>query len=202
MNLIRRYSWFGILIVSIGALSLSLVFAKNAQQSTQQLTVKTESLRNNTAVIEGDLGYPLGTSLEIEATVVDETNDLFTEPVPTGSYLLRVDKVNGYNIKHPPSFRFNVRSSSEASLAGDWAKLEELLSDLQKPNNIMGSKVLSSADVEAFKRDYVGSRHKLAVYEAARFDGVPAKLPAGCRAWTGRTFGLETYLMVLAERRP
>ena len=198
MNASKRRIQTGLVLISFGIITSNFVLAQEKPGVKQVLNVTASSLRNNAAVVVGDLGLSLGTPAEIEATVAEKLSPFTSER--TG-FLLRVEKVNGKELKEPPTLEFYARSLSMAKLAGDDSKLEELLRELQEPGNGLVSKPLSQAEAEAFKRNYVGSRHKLAVYEAASFDGIPAKLPDGCMIWADHAFGFHTYLVVMVERK-
>ena len=77
----------------------------------------------------------------------------------------------------------------------------ELCRRLQKLNSFFSLKALSAAEVKAFERDYVGSRHKLYVYEMAGYTGMPSPL-RGMNARGGVGFGFSTDLVVVAETKP
>ena len=88
---------------------------------------------------------------------------------------------------------------SLASLANDPGFQADLNSDGKRffPN------IRNVADAAAYRQSYVGSRHRLVVYEEARQDGEPAILPPDSWSWgvgvDHKRF--ETYLCVLRERK-
>ena len=164
-------------------------------------TISIESFRSKNAVLIGDLGFPLGTPLEIEATVVEAMNPLIAD-MPTGDYRLKVNQVGGRDIKPSPSLGFVVyHPGKNVAVAANEVEFKELVRRLQEPDNFFGAKPLSPSATETFERAFVGSRHKLGVYEAAGFDGLPVKLPEGVNTWSAPGFGPHTYLVVLIERK-
>ncbi len=60
---------------------------------------------------------------------------------------------------------------------------------------------MTKVEADRFLSSYVGSRHRLLVYETAEFAGTPDGLPDDLGyLHSNRRFGFEPYLVVLAER--
>jgi hypothetical protein len=172
---------------------------QKAARPDQPVAISAESFRKKSAVLIGDLGYPLGTPLEIDATIVSEMDHFET---PTGHFLLKVTRVNEKELNPSVLMRFGVRPGLRNALVENEGQFDELCGFLRQPGNFLNSKPLSEEEIKTFERNYVGSRHKLSVYEAAHFEGVPEKLPSGKNAWNGPTFGLYTTVAVVLERKP
>jgi hypothetical protein len=83
------------------------------------------------------------------------------------------------------------------------AKLPASYEDLPSSKNPQTSKLISSAleaALQAEARKYVSSRHRLAVYEAGSFYGVPKNLPDDVMPSAGFAFGYHPHLVVLKNR--
>lgn len=140
----------------------------------------------------GELGLPLGTVVEIRATVI-AGRELELKNY-TFDYLLRVTEVNGRALPEQPLMRFTVPFLG-AKLANDIFCLYEL-----KTGKKYGS---SDFEIESLERGYVGKRVRLVVYETGRYYGVPKNLFRDFRdvqTWQEPSFYFLNSLAVLKER--
>lgn len=139
-------------------------------------------------VILGQLGVPLGTVTQIDATIVAgrtiSSKDFMAE------YLLKVTKVGPNSVSNPPTCRFQTHSWAEVKLAPDEFSLYEL-----KTGKKTGS--LSEVQVAELQRGYVGRGYRLLVYEEGVYTGIPRDLPKDYPMWQGHAFDFRTHLIVL-----
>lgn len=173
-------------------------------------TIAAAAIENGTVSVVGALGLPLGTVSEVEAVVVEQVAPE-KGAAPGTSYMLRVEQLAGRRLAHPPPLRFRVAALTRVVLARNEPELRELLAKLVKsgaPLAIRPGSVetaedprMSAIEAEALRASYVGSRHRLVVYETAGFVGTPDALPDDAALLHGdRAFGFETHLVVLAAR--
>lgn len=194
--------------------------AESAPAAQKPRIVTAKELNEGTAVIIGDLGVPLITAVEIVATVEEELSPYLEKPdgrpIPTGTYVLKVEEINGKKLAEPQTLRFFLSHAMNVAVAPNEAELDELLKSLASLANDPGFQadlnsdgkrffpnIRNVADAAAYRQSYVGSRHRLVVYEEARQDGEPAILPPDSWSWgvgvDHKRF--ETYLCVLRERK-
>jgi hypothetical protein len=138
--------------------------------------------------IVGQLGVPLGTVVEIDATIIAGSS--LGRKGLDSEYLLKVSKVGSKSVAQPPICQFHPSPFEKVNLARDDFSLHEL-----KTGRKTGK--LSAAQIEALQRGYVGKTYRLIVYEEGVFSGVPANLPENYPVWADRGFGFRSYLMVL-----
>ncbi|MGH8019792.1 MAG: hypothetical protein ACREIA_16235, partial [Opitutaceae bacterium] len=158
------------------------------------------------------------TPVEIECTVIEGKSLEGTGfQTLSGSEMLRdfqlkVDHVEGKSLVPSVVMRFVVPDSRSVFVAPSWHKLEQLLKDLATagarlryeptvPSYVIAD-TMTAEEIELFRRNYVGSRHTLVVYETGTFEGRPKNLPEDCERYMSTMLGFtfSTYLVVLAER--
>jgi hypothetical protein len=186
-----RLRWLtgGLFVVAL----LSWLAEAKKRSDAAAVRIPVTEFTQNQKVIVGLLGVPLGTVVEIETTLVAGSAIPDALPNLARTFLLSVEKVNGVALSQPKIIDFIVYS--EAKLP---ASYEDLPSSKTHASKLTMSELEAALAAEA--RQYVGSRHRLAVYEAGRFDGVPEKIPEDCMPWSGSNFGYHPYLVVLNIR--
>lgn len=171
--------------------------------------VAAPELTSGAAKILGALGKPLGTVMEIEAVVVSEREN--NTMVAGTIFVLRVDKVDGAPIARPVNLRFKVEGKTVIKVAPGESELTKLLTDMQTPGGTMRidplvpmfveGPTITPAEAEAIRANYVGSRHRLVVYETGVFWGMPDNLPPDGESFiSSQRFGFHSHLVVLAQR--
>ena len=145
----------------------------------------------NERQVIGQLGVPLGTVVEIKATVV--AGDDLRKKLYQGAYLLRVTEVDGRGLESLPVMTFFVPGFSSVKLARNDFELHKMKT---------GKKVssLNQEQIETLQQGYVGQQMRLVVYEIGRFAGIPKQLPNDVMSWADVGYGFSTSLYVLAER--
>jgi len=166
---------------------LSALVASSSVRLSAQTNVDCHKLGKEVVII-GQLGVPLGTIVEIEATVV--AGRFIQSKEFMGVYLLRVTKVGSNSVSKPPTCPFRTHSCAEVKLAPDEFSLYEL-----KKGKKTGS--LSDSQVAELERGYVGRAYRLLVYEEGVYTGIPPDLPKDYPIWQGQSFGFRTHLIVL-----
>jgi hypothetical protein len=172
--------------------------------------VTARDLASGAVPLIGGLGVPLGTVAEIEGEIVATRHPGKTS-VSGVVFELRVARVDGRALAEPPNLRFRVESALVVKVAPDEAALARLITDLQTPGAMMRSNgvelvgidppLMSAAQAAVFREGYVGSRHRLIVYETGMFYGAPANAPPEAISHVrGESFGFRTHLVVLAQR--
>lgn len=139
----------------------------------------------------GGLGVPVGTVVEIRATIVAGSETRMKQY--QSSYLLRVSEVDGRPLQQPQLMEFSVPGFVNVKLANDDFDLYEL-----KTGEKAGR--LDSAQIEEMQKGYVGKAVRLAVYETGGYSGIPDNLPDDVPSWQDHGFGFSTSLVILAER--
>jgi hypothetical protein len=141
----------------------------------------------------GELDVPLGTVVDIEATIVSGKS--LRLKAFDGQYLLNVTKVDGKTLKKPRVCEFVAAPGNAANLATDSFQLHQL-----KKGERAGR--LTETLIEELEKDYVGQPLKLSVYELGSFKGLPRTVPEGIgfRKWQDSGFTFTTYLRVLSRR--
>ena len=145
----------------------------------------------NERQVIGQLGVPLGTVVEIKATVV--AGDDLRRKQYQGAYLLRVTDVDGRLLESPPVMTFFVPGFSGVKLARNNFELHEI-----KTGAKVGS--LNQEQVEKLQQGYVGKEMRLVVYEIGQFTGMPKELPNDVLSWQDVGFGFRTLLNILEVR--
>jgi hypothetical protein len=182
----------------------------NDSSNAPPRTVAAAEIENGTISVVGALGLPLGTVSEVEAVVMEQVAPEKGAALGT-SYVLRVEQLAGRRLAHPPTLRFRVAALTRVVLARNEPELRELLAKLVKsgaPLAILPGTVettedppMSPTEAEALRASYVGSRHRLVVFETAGYVGTPAALPDDAALlFGGPPFGFVTHLVVLAAR--
>lgn len=171
--------------------------------------VTAPELTSGAVKIVGALGKPLGTVMGIEAVVASEREN--NRLVSGQIFVLHVEKVDGASIAKPVSLRFKVEGMTAIKVASGEREFEKLLGDLQTPGGTMridplisefvAGPIFTPAEVEAMRANYVGSRHRLVVYETGVFWGMPDNLPPDGESFiSSQRFGFHSHLVVLAEK--
>ncbi len=151
-------------------------------------TVDYRTLNGDTVIV-GQLGVPLGTVVQVDATVVLGRSPKSNKDVHS-EYLLKVSKVASSVLSDPPKCRFWSHSWDRVKLAPDVFSLYEL-----KKGKKTGK--LSDAQIAELEQGYVGQEYHLLVYEEGVFSGIPNNLPKDYLSWQDRSFGFSTHLIVL-----
>jgi len=167
------------IILAVSGFSSARLFA--------QKPLDHSALGKDVAII-GQSGVPLGTVVQIDATIVAGRSlgwkDLASE------YLLKVSKVGSSSVSNPPTCQFRTHSWGEVKLAPDAFSLYEV-----KKGKKTGS--LSDSQIAELERGYVGQAYLLVVYEEGVYSGIPRDLPKDYPVWQDRPFGFRTHLIVL-----
>lgn len=145
----------------------------------------------NQGRILGELGAPLGTVVEVRASIVAGSE--LQSKRHQGCYLLRITEVDGHPLAVPAVMEFTVPGFAGVQLASNDSDLYEL-----KTGTKAGT--LEPAQIERLREGYVGRQVLLAVYETGQYSGVPHNVPQDIPTWQDRGFGFRSLLVVLAER--
>ncbi len=204
------------LLLVLGLMTDASVLAESAPAPTKPHAVSVKEIDEGNTVVLGELGLPLLTAVEIVATVEDEL--LLLDNSPTGRFLLKVESVNGTKLKNSVTMKFTVQSWSNATVAEDTAALDQRLKDLQwqakdpdLDSALRGDgawfslKIRTPQEAQQFRDHYLGSRHRLVVFEVLLISGKPKTLPADCVEWSNK-FNTNHHLLlpslvVMAERK-
>ncbi len=184
--------------------------ARSEVGATASQNVSVTDVENGSAVLIGKLGKPLGTVVTIEATVVVVPPPrVMGSGMPGRFFALKVERIDGLPVKEPLTMNFTVDSVLAVKLASNEFELTNLLKHLREPGRfsqlidegVTGSTPISSEAADAIGRDYVGSPHRLHVYETANLSGTPPNFPSDLGFMAGyRPFAFSTHLIVIAER--
>jgi hypothetical protein len=140
----------------------------------------------------GNLGVPLGTSVAIQAEIIDGRS-LRTKST-VSIYLLRVTHIEGKKLERPKNMRFDVFPLTfdfeKLTLASSHHGFNKLLDEINE-------KQLTPKKRAAQKDNYVGKIVKLAGYETGGYRGIPHKLPDGIPAWPDTGFHFSPQLIIL-----
>src|SRR5579862_4265388 len=145
--------------------------------------------------IIGELGLPLGTVVDIEATVIAGRE--LREKAEMSNYLLRVTKVDGHLLPEAVLMEFEPPTSPYVHVARDVFQLHEMKTGVKG-----GS--LSAEAIRADEAGYVNQIVQLAIYETGGYSGNPVKsfskmdVSGGGQ---GRAFGFSTWLVLLAQEK-
>lgn len=180
---VKIYAIISVLFVAVAGCTQ----AHNQADPTTQGSLPAVSKRP----MIGELGVPLGTVVEIHATIVAGSETRMKQY--QSSYLLRVSEVDGRPLPQLQLMEFSVPRFASAKLANDDFDLYELKTGMKT-----GS--LESAQIEVLQKGYAGKAVRLVVYETGGYSGIPANLPSDVMAWQDHSFGFSTSLVVLAER--
>jgi hypothetical protein len=147
----------------------------------------------NERPVIGELGIPLGTCADIQATVI-AGRDLRLKQYD-GDYLLSVTHVGDKRMPTPVKLRFVTAPGASVKLARDGFELHEL-----KTGKKAGT--LTDTKIRELEEGYVGKTMKLTVYEVGGFSGIPRKMPEGNVIWWADTgFHFSTSLVVIREQK-
>ena len=152
--------------------------------------IRVEDL--NARPVVGRLGLPLGTAVEVEATVVPG-NALRVKNYAS-RYLLSVSRVNGKPLPAARMMEFSVPSFVQVGLARDAFALYEMKTGRKAES-------LGLEQIGPLEQDYVGAKRRLVVYEVGAFEGTPRNLPPDVPTGADVGFGFTSSLVVLAERK-
>jgi hypothetical protein len=169
------------LVAVLGAVALGAESTVNG--------VRWDALNQGTDVI-GRLGIRLGEVVEIEAKLV-AGRELGSKEFD-GSYLLEVQTVAGKAIDRKPVIAFYLDSWADVPLASDEFALYKLRTGKE-------TGTLHERQVVELEKGYVGSAHRLLVYEVGEFSGIPRHLPDDYPVWQDHGFAFHTSLHVLKE---
>ena len=142
--------------------------------------------------VVGKLGVPLGTSVAIQAEIVD--GGALRRKSTVSSYLLHVTHVDGKKLERPLNMNFYVFPLTfdfrKLPLASSHSRFDKVLDDVNE-------RALTREERMAKKRDYIGSVVNLAAYETGGYTGIPLTLPEGVIAWPDTGFHFAPQLIVL-----
>lgn len=168
--------------------ALALVAAPlPAEDKPSKTPISAKEINTRYEVI-GQLGLPLGTVCEVEATIING-DDLRTK-AQAGRYLLRIETVRGISLEEKPIMEFSGAPGSSPPPASAFELYEEKHGEKAKS--------LTSVQIAELNKGYVGSRRKLMVYETGGFRGSP-KLPSGYGGWADVAFAFRTEVAVLED---
>lgn len=176
-------------ISQLAIVMLASVSPVLAQDKPAKRPITLEELNQRTVI--GKLGLPLGTAAEIDAEVISGC-DLRLKGYES-LYLLKVTHVNGKKLDAPPLLRFSVPGFAAVELADTTFSLYEM-------KNGTKAHSLTSSQIAAIEKGYVGKSLRLLVYETGGFWGVPRQLPDDVSVWADASFHFSTSLIVLAQR--
>ena len=146
----------------------------------------------NERPVIGELGIPLGTCGEIQATIIAGRDLRLKQYV--SAYLLSVTHVAGKKLATPVNLRFGSAPGAMVDLASDAFELHELKTG-KKTGMLTGEKI------QELEKGYVGKTVKLTVYEVGGFRGTPRNFPKGELGGADVGFGFSTSLVILRERK-
>jgi hypothetical protein len=170
-------------------IALSIASSSYGQEKPTEVPITVEELNRRNVI--GNLGLPLGTTVEIEAEVVSG-RDLRRKGYEL-VYLLKVTRVDGKELKPAPLMEFSVKNF--ASL-----ELPNRAFDLYEMKHGKAEDWLNMPQIAELEKDYVGKKVRLAVYEVGSFHGLPTPLPEDVGLWADVGFQFSTSLTVLSER--
>jgi hypothetical protein len=140
--------------------------------------------------VVGNLGLPLGTTVEIEADVVSGSS--LRSKAFDSLYLLKVTHVDGKALNNPPLMRFSTPGFASVKLANHTFALYEMKHGEKATR-------LDSSQIAELEKGYVGKKVRLVVYEVGSFHGIPNQLPKVVPVWADVGFHFSTSLTVLNE---
>ncbi|QEG21967.1 hypothetical protein [Mariniblastus fucicola] len=142
--------------------------------------------------VMGKLGVPLGTSIAIEAQIID--GNTLRKKSTVSTYLLRVTHVDGQKLERTRDMRFGVFPLSfdfqKMPLASTHSGFNKLLDEIN-------TQPLTKRERIEKKKDYVGTVVKLWCYETGGYVGTPDNLPEGIGGWPDTGFHFSPRLLVL-----
>lgn len=180
----KRRFWALAAVLLLCPLSLQQLHSKD--QVVEPLTLA--DLRSRPVV--GDLGVPLGTVVEIVATVFD--GDELQMKAFADRYLLRITTVDSKQLAKPLTLDFFLhRGGRPIGLARD-------TSELLEQKRLENGKELNEEQIRRLEDGYVGKTVRLLAYESGMYNGIPRGVP-GEMIWQDRDWGFRTTLYVLSE---
>lgn len=169
-------------------------------------SIRSEDVRAGRVVVVGRLGVPLGTVVEVAATVGEVSGGGSVRPF---SYELIVAKVGDARLAVPERFRFEVAAANFARLVASHSEMDALVRVMTTEGEkqiVSGGEAvtmppISAAEAERFPKEYVGSVRRLLVFESGTWGGAPKNWPAEFGLIAPReNFEFRTILHVIAER--
>lgn len=160
-----------------------------AQKQPTDAPITLEEL--NRRNVAGNLGFPLGTAVEIDAEVVSGSS--LRGKGFDSLYLLKVTHADGKELDAPPLMQFSVPGYASVELANHAFSLYEMKHGAR-------AKSLDSSQIAELEKGYVGKKVRLVVYEVGSFHGAPNHLPKDVPVWADVGFHFSTSLTVLKER--
>ena len=171
-------------------LVLMMAFLQDVKQRDSKPPISLSEISERGVI--GNLGFPLGTSVTIQAEIIDGKT-LRTKST-VSAYLLRVTHIEGEKLERPKNMRFYVFPLTfdleKLPLASSHHRFDKLLDK-------MNEKPLTPKERAAKKSNYVGRIVKLAAYETGGYTGIPHTLPEGVPAWPGTGFHFAPQLIIL-----
>ncbi|MEX2212798.1 MAG: hypothetical protein WD768_01635 [Phycisphaeraceae bacterium] len=140
----------------------------------------------------GKLGVPLGTVVEIQATIIAGRE--LRMKAYDGLYLLKVTHVGARLLEEPPVLEFSVPGFIDVELPSDHRSLVEMIKREEEKHP-------GRAKTNDIEKGFVGRTVKLVVHEVGTFSGLPRNRPNDVPVWADRGFSLRTSLEVLAQRK-
>ncbi len=198
------------------AIAIALVLVGEVRGAKDQDETAAQDLIIGKATIVGLLGKPLGTPVEIVGTILDcpegEASGMKVSDSLRGRYRIRVEEIAGSFADPTFEMDFFVHRTVEANVAHDQRALDDLVKRMTTPGTRWKYDESSDTNVEAppmtrkeaeeFRASYVGSRHRLLVYETGAFDGAPRGLPREAEDFASNEpeFRFSVFLVVIRER--
>ncbi len=149
------------------------------------ITIKISDLNQGRYVVEGALGVPLGTAVEVTGQIVAGAT---IRPDWEGKFCIKVDTVAGVALCGQPTLLF------DGSVAGVPSDRAELVGDVYR------DKRPPQEEMTRLERAYVGKRMRLMVAEYGEFVGYPRGTTEDCFIVMAGPFELTTNLVILSDR--
>jgi hypothetical protein len=144
--------------------------------------------------------------VEVDAIVVAAPT---VGAAPPLIYQLKVEGINNVSLAEPVTLNFSTDLDNPVYIAPSRYELEQLLQRLvevgrHSPDGsgaVVPEPPISKEKADVIRQGFLGSRHRLIVYEAGRWHGAPKSFPENYGYLAPRgPFVLETFLVVIAEK--
>lgn len=138
----------------------------------------------------GALGLQPGTIVHVRGSIVDGDETGYRAHM--GSYLLRVEKIEGQPVKDEIVLSFEDRTGTVPNT--DF-KLNELVHGKT-------TGVITHEELQALKKQFVGKTLDLVLYETGHFIGFPQGYFDYQPLQSGTGFHFENYLVIISNKHP
>ena len=181
---------------SITLLLFILSFTKLVAKEPQKVAERTKELTTNEIIraeVIGKLGLPLGTCVDVQATV--EAAKKPTSKQNSGKYFLKITHVSGKKLAIPLFERFYIHH-----FASETVQLADSEMSLYKLKKGQPEGWVDSDEIKKLEDDYLSKVVYLTVYENGGFRGVPKNLPKSVRVWPGVGYGFSSEVCVIDQK--